>query len=730
MGRGGGVPGERPTCVLGAGARHGESVRVGEQTADRVAESVHVPLRHDRACTEARDDLAEASDVVDDRRDARAQGLEQRTGLIQLVPVREHRDRGLAERVEDLVLAQESQTPGRPGACAALELVDRDARVTGHEQPRVGEPGQRRHGVVEALVGPDHAKREDRRAVVAARRIGREHGMSDGTDPRAVHTGLDEAGAPAVAVDDDPVEPVEERPPEAASLGCPARQEVVGREDERRAGAEEQPIGLGCRKPLEVEHVAWQAQEPRHADGMLEGADGDAQTAVLDGRGTSVEELAADVALGPRHGAEPEVRGRKRDLCAAVRQRRRQRVVVGRGESRGVGEDDAHPERVVAGLADASVRPPRARSPTCRMRAMPTDAPPVNPTFAEARAWSPVLERIAYLNAGTFGPIARATTDAVAAELRRDLEHGRSGMPRFTEVLERREAVRGALAALVGAEPGQVALTTSTTEGCNIVAAGLDLGPGDEIVTTTAEHPGLLLPLHQTGARVVPVEPSPDAVVAAVTPRTRLVALSQVLWTDGTVLPVAAIRAETGVPILVDGAQSVGAIPVSAAGIDYLTISGQKWLCGPDTTGGLVVADPDTLRVASPSYFSKISSEPDGSFEPAPGAARFHAVWWSAGSLSGLLAALEGRPSWWFERSTSAAERCRLLLDRRFEVVSPPHRATLVAFRPEGDPAEVVALLLERGVHVRDIPGTGLVRVSCGWWTSDEDLDRLVEALG
>src|SRR5690606_31843983 len=129
--------------------------------------------------------------------------------------------------------------------------------------------------------------------------------------------------------------------------------------------------------------------------------------------------------------------------------------------------------------------------------------------------------------------------------------------------------------------------------------------------------------LHQTGARVIPVEPTAEAIVGAVTPRTRLVAVSQVLWTDGTVLPVAAIRAETGVPVLVDGAQSVGAIPVSAAGIDFLTISGQKWLCGPDTTGGLVVADPEGLRIALPTYFSKATSKVDGSFEPRPGAGRF-----------------------------------------------------------------------------------------------------------
>jgi L-cysteine/cystine lyase len=352
------------------------------------------------------------------------------------------------------------------------------------------------------------------------------------------------------------------------------------------------------------------------------------------------------------------------------------------------------------------------------------------PTFEQVRAAFPVLERTAYLNAGTFGPLSRRTVEVMHDAVERDLREGRWGMPYFLETMELRQELRMRLAALVGTEPASVALMSSTTGGCNVVLAGLGLGADDEVVTTTDEHFGLLGALGVSPARVVVVAPDPERILAAVTPRTRLIAISQVLWTTGAVLPVRELRERSGVPILVDGAQSAAAIPVDVTGLDFFTISGQKWLCGPDATGALVVADPERLRVTAPSYLSQSSYEQDGSFEPREGAARFEPGWWPAASVRGLLAALDERPGWALERGLEAAERLRGRLRGVVDVVTPAERATLVSFRPEGiDPPALVERLHEAGVVVRELPGRGLVRASVGYWTSDDDLDRLVAAL-
>src|SRR4051794_5983608 len=287
-------------------------------------------------------------------------------------------------------------------------------------------------------------------------------------------------------------------------------------------------------------------------------------------------------------------------------------------------------------------------------------------TFEEARAQFPVLERYAYLNAGTNGPLARATVEAMTEWNQRDLAQGRGGKAYFEQILALRERAREALADLLELAPENVALVSSTTNACNVVLAGLDLTAGDEIVTTDVEHFGLLGPLLASPAKVRLAhvrdsgpEEAPRLVSEQVTSRTKLIALSHVSWVTGNSLLPSELPRRPELPILVDGAQSAGVCPTGAGEFDFYTVSGQKWLCGPDSTGALYVRNPERLRVALPTYMSQAAYDVEATFTPKAGAHRFDSVWQAPGILAGLVAALEAAPGGRYDRAAEMAGNCR-----------------------------------------------------------------------
>ena len=203
----------------------------------------------------------------------------------------------------------------------------------------------------------------------------------------------------------------------------------------------------------------------------------------------------------------------------------------------------------------------------------------------------PVLSNVAYLNAGTDGPLPARAAQASARELERELSDGRA-MAHFERRFELAAELRGAYATALGADTADVALTTCTSEGMALVIGGLELGRGDEILTSDEEHPGLLGALSAARElRGVQVREAPFAEVAnAVGPLTRLVACSHVGWASGSLAPVE--LGQLDIPVLLDGAQGIGAVPVDvgALGCDAYAGAGQKWLCGPDGTGMLWVS--------------------------------------------------------------------------------------------------------------------------------------------
>jgi len=287
-------------------------------------------------------------------------------------------------------------------------------------------------------------------------------------------------------------------------------------------------------------------------------------------------------------------------------------------------------------------------------------------------------------------------------------------------------ALREQVAALIHVPVEKVLLTTSTTEGCNIVVTGLRLGPDDEVVTTDAEHPGLLGPLEGSGAKIkkarVTEHSAADAlevITAEVTPATRLIALSHVLWLNGHVMPLAEIKHATGLPLLVDGAQSVGAIPVDASVADWYTVSGQKWLCGPETSGALYVADHESLRPQMGHFYGSVRTD----------ATRLGVVHLGHELVVGLRAAVADQPEWGFARAAELVARCReALIAAGFDVRTEAGQGTLISFRVPGDPVEVVKAAYARGVVIRPLPD-GWLRASVGWWNDESDLERLVDAL-
>ena len=351
------------------------------------------------------------------------------------------------------------------------------------------------------------------------------------------------------------------------------------------------------------------------------------------------------------------------------------------------------------------------------------------------RAEFPVLQRLAYLNAGTDGPLPARAVRAAGEELQREAEQGRM-LAHFERRAELNGELRTVYATALGCDTTDLALTTSTSEGIAQVIGGLELAHGDEIVTSDEEHPGLLGALIAARElKGVSIKAVPFAEVAnAIGPKTRLVACSHVGWMSGLLAP--AELAQVEVPVLLDGAQGIGAVPVDvhALGCDAYAGAGQKWCCGPDGTGSLYVSPELRERLSVPrrSYLNLADAEAGLDAHVYEDARRFDSPALNAETVACALAAIEVlEAAGWadvHERAIGLAGKLAGMLTEHGREAAPRDASTLVSFSSEDAVAEQ-ALLAERGVIVRNIPGRPWLRASVGAWNDENDLDRLLEAL-
>ncbi|HTI32511.1 MAG TPA: aminotransferase class V-fold PLP-dependent enzyme [Miltoncostaea sp.] len=364
----------------------------------------------------------------------------------------------------------------------------------------------------------------------------------------------------------------------------------------------------------------------------------------------------------------------------------------------------------------------------------------------------PSLASETYLNTGGCGPLTRAAAAAMAEWASEALARGRGSLAGFGRTEAASVALRDDLGRLVGDPDGaRIALTGNTTDGLNRVAWGVDLGPGDEIVTPALEYPGTLVLLanlaRRRGATLRLIDPEGTGedleaeIAASAGARTRLVVLSHVSWSTGALLDVAgAVRAarRAGAVVAIDAAQSAGAIPLDAAalGADAVAFPAHKWLLGPEGLGALWLSPDveDRIDLTFTGYETGRDHRPDGGLTPHPGARRHEAATLPAALLPAWRASLrwlEGEVGWERvfagTREAQAAGREALAAIPGVRVTTPPGpQAGLVSFTVDGHAADAVAGRLARdGVIVRWMRHPAVLRASLGFFTTDEDVARL-----
>jgi cysteine desulfurase/selenocysteine lyase len=360
---------------------------------------------------------------------------------------------------------------------------------------------------------------------------------------------------------------------------------------------------------------------------------------------------------------------------------------------------------------------------------------------------------------GSVSLTPRPVADYLERTLRDVFEGGPPHVVRPWEEYPRRERTMERIAAFLGAPREDIALTRGVSEAFQIVLHGIDWQPGDRIVITEDEEASLLLPALQLadahgvevvelpwqqttelGARVS-LEPLLDA-------RTRLLAISHVTTNVGYRYPareLCELAREWGVLSFVDVAHSIGVVPfrLDELGCDFAGVVSYKWMYSPYAAGALYVRKDaiDSIALRYSGIRSELSLDPEArTYTLHPDARRFQYGPWSWSIVHSWGRAIEYLesigPTAICQRTATLVDDLRTRLDtlNGVRVLTPAseHAAALVTFTLDGRSSEAVQarLLADANVRVKSVPGSGArVRASIAVYTSDSDVDRLVEAV-
>jgi len=367
-------------------------------------------------------------------------------------------------------------------------------------------------------------------------------------------------------------------------------------------------------------------------------------------------------------------------------------------------------------------------------------------TPRELRASIPALDETTFFNTGASGPSPQPVIDAAADCLRYHKADAPAAEGMYPAAADARETSRETIAAHLGVDATELALTESTSDAISALAAAVDWQPGDVIVRTDLEHPAGVLPwqraARQHGATVRVLETDQGRIdldsYAEAVADARLVCFSSISWNYGTRLPVEElvdIAHDADCEVLVDAVQSAGqtAVDLASWGADYAAGSGHKWLLGPWGSGYLYVRGgcETELHPAQVCYSSV--DDPDAvDYTLKPNAHRFERGTASPAPHVGMAAAIDLLESVGLD---SIEARIEQLTDRLKKAIPDEQLLSPVGFESGlvtitvDDPESVVERLANEGVRIRSLPEPAAVRASVHAFNTKQEVDALVDTL-